>query len=417
MKDDLITVLDLGSTKAACIAAQKDGDGFRVVAVSNVECKGVRRGVVADLEHTANSIDMAVRKVQQAVGQDISSLVVGVGGTHIEGVNTQGIVPIYPKSREISRDDVLQVMNHSRQVVVPADREQIQALPREFRVDGQRGVARPVGMNGSRLEVTTYLVTGQTTHIQNLEKAVAMAGKRVDMMVLQSLASGLGVLSAEEIELGVAVVDIGGGTTDIAVFSNGSVVHTACLPIGGQLVTSDLSKLLKTSPDEAERLKIANAIALAGLVGKEESVDVLQLGQTHSRPMQRRVLCEIVESRMKELAIMVRQQIEKSGMFGMLPAGVVLTGGACQIPGTEKLFEAVLQHLRVRIGAPHMGGELGSAIDRPEMSTGVGLARFALQFADDELATVSANGNWKDKIRTFWSLFSGTRESVGNRRN
>lgn len=407
MSNDLITVLDLGSTKAACICAREEAGGLHVVAVSSVDCKGVRRGVVADLEHTSNAIDMAIRKVQQAVGQDIPSVVVGIGGAHIEGTNAQGFVPIYPRSREITRDDVLQVINHSRQIVIPPDREQIQALPREFRVDSQRGIARPIGMNGSKLEVTTYLVTGQVTHIQNLEKAIAMAGKRVEMMVLQSLASGLGVLSPQELELGAVVVDIGGGTTDVAVFNGGSIVHTACLPIGGQLVTSDLSKLLKTSLDEAERLKIESAVAIAGMVDAEDTVDVLQLGQTHARPMQRRVLCEIVESRMKELAVMVRQQIEKSGMYGVLPAGIILTGGGSKLPGAEKLFEAVLQHLRVRSGAPKLGGELASAIDRPEMSTGIGLARFALECGDDELATATSNGNWKEKIRTFWTLLSG----------
>jgi len=404
MSNDLITVLDLGSTKAACIAATQDSDGLQILAVSNVECKGVRKGVVADLEHTANSIDMAVRKVQQAVGQDIASLVVGIGGSHIEGMNTQGLFPIFPRAREITRDDVLQVMNHSRQVQVSADREQIQALPREFIVDGERNSARPVGMHGSRLEVTTYLVTGQTQHIQNLEKAVAMAGKRVDMIVLQSLASGLAVLSPAEIEMGCAVVDIGGGTTDVAVFSGGSIVHTACLPIGGQMITSDLSKLLKTSPEEAERLKQEDAIAIAGLVSQDETVGVLQLGQTHSRPMQRRVLCEIVESRTKELATMVRQELELSGYYSALPAGVVITGGGSKMPGTEKLFEAVLQNLRVRLGAPRVGGELAEVLDRPEMSTGVGLARFTLECAEDEFATVSGTGNWKERIRTIWSL-------------
>ena len=406
MRKDLITCVDLGSTKVACICAAEDSAGFHVVALSVVDCKGLRRGVVADLEHTANSIDMAVRKVQQAVGQDIPSLVVSVGGSHIEGINTQGYVPVFPRGREITRDDVLQVINHSRQITIPTDREQIQALPKDFRVDGQRGIANPVGMNGTKLEVTTYMITGLTAQIQNLEKAVAMAGKRVEMMVLQSLASGVGVLTPQELELGCVMVDIGGGTTDMAIFNSGSVVHTACLPIGGQLVTSDISKLLKTSPEEAERLKTEHAAALAGLVEKEESVEVLQLGQTHTRPMQRKVLCEIVESRMKELAIMVRQQVEKSGSFGMLPGGVIVTGGGSKLYGTDKLFEAVMQHMHVRCGAPTVGGELASAIDRPEMATAVGLARFALECCDDELATAIHSDNWKEKIRTFWSLLS-----------
>jgi cell division protein FtsA len=404
MSNDLITVLDLGSTKAVCMAATQDHAGLQILAVSNVECKGVRKGVVADIEHTANAIDMAVRKVQQSLGQDIPSLVVGIGGAHIEGVNSQGFVPLFPKSRVISRDDVLQVMNHSRQVLVPADREQVQALPREFKVDGRRGVSRPVGMTGSKLEVTTYLVTGQTRDIQSLEKAVAMAGKRVEMIALQSLASGLAVLSPQDMEQGAVVVDVGGGTTDIAVFSGGSIVHTACLPIGGQLITSDLSKLLKTSPEEAERLKIEDAVAVAGLVGPDETVGVLQLGQTHSRPMQRRVLCEIVESRTKELAGMVKAQIEKSGLYAALPGGLVLTGGGSKMTAADKVFEAVFQNFKVRTGAPHLGGELADVVDRPEMSTSVGLARFTLECADDEFSTATGTGNWKERIRTFWSL-------------
>jgi len=234
-----------------------------------------------------------------------------------------------------------------------------------------------------------------------------MAGKRVELMVLQPLASGLGVLTAEDLDMGCAVVDIGGGTTDVAVFSGGGLIHTACLPLGGQLVTSDLSKLLKTSPEEAERLKLHDGAAIAKMIDENETVEVLQLGQTHSRPMQRRVLCEIIESRMREIATMVRQQIEKSGMYGMLPGGVVLTGGGSQLYGTDKLFEKVLQHMRVRLGAPQMGGELSSALDRPEMATAIGLARFALECSDDELGIAGGAGNWKEKIRTFWSLLSG----------
>ncbi len=404
MSNDLIAVLDLGSTKAACIAATQDSAGLQILAVSNVECKGVRKGVVADVEHTANSIDMAVRRIEQSLGQDIPSLVVGIGGGHIEGINTQGFVPIIPRDREISRDDVLQVMNHSRQVLASSEREQIQALPKEFKVDGKANVARPVGMTGSKLEVTTYLVTGDTSHVQSLEKAVAMAGKRVDMIVLQSLASGLAVLTSAEMEAGGAVVDIGGGTTDIAVFIGGCIVHTACLPVGGQMITSDLSKLLKTSPEEAERLKVEDAVAIAGLVSQEETVGVLQLGQTHSRPMQRRVLCEIVESRTKELAVMVRKELDAAGLFSAGPASVVITGGASRMVGTDKLFEAVLQGLKVRLGDARLGGELADVVDRPEMATGVGLARFTLECADDEFATVAGTGNWKERIRTFWSL-------------
>jgi cell division protein FtsA len=399
----LVSVLDLGSTKAVCLAAESDGGGgLEIRGFATAECEGLRRGIVSDLEETASAIDNVVKRVQQMAGEEIHTLVVSISGTHVEGINAQGFVPIYPRSRVIQREDVLQVINHSRQLMISPDREQIQALPREFRIDGQRGIRRPMGMNGSKLEVVTYIVTGQTTHIQNIERAISMAGKRVEQMVIQPLASGLGVLSEEEMDLGTAVVDIGGGTTDIGVFTGGSIAFSATVPVAGLLVTSDLSKLLKTTPEEAERLKLESGNAVPKLVPDEESVSVMQLGHTQYRPLQRRVLVEIIESRMRELAMMVKQQIEKSGMMGMLPGGIVLTGGGSLLPGTEKLFGDILKNSRVRLAEPHIEGPHSPILNQAGMATVVGLARFGIQFADDELAPAES-GNWKDRIRTFWT--------------
>jgi cell division protein FtsA len=399
----LVSVLDLGSTKAVCLAAESDGSGgIEVRGIATAECKGLRRGIVSDLDETSAAIDNVVKRVQQMAGEEISSLVVSISGTHVEGINAQGFVPIYPRSRVIQREDVLQVINHSRQLMISPDREQIQALPREFRIDGQRGIHRPIGMNGSKLEVVTYIVTGQSTHIQNIEKAISMAGKRVEQMVIQPLASGLGVLSEEEMDLGTAVVDIGGGTTDIGVFTGGSIAFSATVPVAGLLVTSDLSKLLKTTPEEAERLKIEFGNAVPKLVGDDESVTVMQLGHTQLRPLQRRVLVEIIESRMRELAMMVKQQIERSGMMGMLPGGIVLTGGGSMLPGSEKLFSEILKNSRVRVAAPQLEGVHTESLNQAGMATVAGLAKFAIQFADDELAPAES-GNWKDRIRTFWT--------------
>jgi cell division protein FtsA len=385
------------------LAAEPDGaGGLEIRGFATCDCRGLRRGIVNDLEETAAAIDNVIRRVQQMAGEDIQSLVVGISGTHVEGINAQGFVPIYPRSRVIQREDVLQVINHSRQLMISPDREQIQALPREFRIDGQRGIRHPIGMNGSKLEVVTYIVTGQTTHIQNIEKAVGMAGKRVEQMVLQPLASGISVLTEEEMDLGTAVVDIGGGTTDVAVFTGGSIAYSATVPVAGLLVTSDLSKLLKTTPEEAERLKLESGNAYPKLVAETDSVSVMQLGQTQYRPLQRRVLVEIIESRTRELAMMVKQQIEKSGMMGMLPGGIVLTGGGSLLPGTERLFGEILKHVHVRSGEPHVEGPHSPTMNQAGMATVAGLARFAIQFADDELAPAES-GNWKDRIRTFWS--------------
>jgi cell division protein FtsA len=407
MNKNLITVLDLGSTKTTCLAAAPDDNyGITVAGLAVSESRGIRRGLISDIDEAAKSIDNAIRRVQQEIGYEVGGVVVGVSGAHVEGMNAQGFVPIYPRSRVISREDVLQVINHSRQIVIPPDREMIQALPREFRVDGQRGVMKPIGMNGSKLECVTYIVTGQATHLQNIEKAVNMTGHRVDQMVLQPLTSGLGALTQEQIELGCAVVDIGGGVTEIAVFSGGSVAFSASIPIGGALVTSDITKLLKTGPEEAERLKTKYGVALARNIAEKESVEVQQLGQTSARPLQRKVLCEIVESRMRELALMVKQQIEKSGMYGVLPGGVVITGGGAMLEDTQKLFEDVLKHLRVEIVEPKVNGAAHGMTDRPGMAAALGMARFAIQCFGDELGPATGAG-WKERVRTFWSLLSG----------
>jgi len=402
----IVQALDLGSTKVVCIVAEQDSKGrVAVKALASVPCKGLQRGAVTDLEETAQSIRGATEEAQRQLGSNIDDFTVGVGGTHLECTNAQGFLPIYPGNRTISREDVLQVLNHSRQFVLPPDREQIQAIPREFRIDGQRGITRPVGMSGSKLEVVTHVVTGQVTHIQNLERAVQMAGKKVQQLVSLPLASGLGVLSEEAMELGSVVIDIGGGTTDIGVFSGGSIGYSGSIPVGGSLVTSDVNKLLKTSPDEAERLKVQFGSAIASHAPEDHSVDVMQLGQTHARPMQRRVLCEIIESRMKELAMLVRQQIELSSQYGMLPGGVFLTGGGSKLEGTPELFESVLQHLRVRNTVPETAGALAPRASDPIFATAVGLVRYALQPEDEEIAPATSSEGWKDKIKTLKARF------------
>ncbi|MGV3616722.1 MAG: cell division protein FtsA [Fimbriimonas sp.] len=404
MKNDLLTVLDLGATKVTCLAATADGsDGMKIEALATTPCKGIRRGVIADMDETATAIDAVVRRVQADLSTDIQGVIVGVSGTHIEGVNAQGFKPIVPRSRLITHQDVLEVINHSRALVLPPDREQIQALPREFRVDGQRDVRKPIGMNGSKLEVVTYIVTGQTTAIQNLEKAINRSGKKVEQMVLKPLASGIGVLTPEELELGTIVVDIGGGTTDLAIFVSGSLAYTASLPIGASHVTGDISKLLKTSPEEAENLKLTYGNAVGRLVSDKESVDVQQIGQPVARPLQRRVLCEIIESRMRELAVMVRQHVEKSGLMGTLPGGMVLTGGGAQLAGTDKLFDEVLKHMRVRVAEPDLDSRFPS---QPGLGTAVGLARYGLQCQDD-ITPASGAGGWKERVRGLFSLLGG----------
>lgn len=402
-----VTVLDLGSTKAVGLVAElSENGGLRVLAVHSTPCSGIKKGVVSDLDEAARAAGEAIRQVQTAAGVEMSPVIVGAGGAHMEGMNAQGFVPIVPQARSITRDDVLQVVNHSRQLMMPPDREQVQALPREFKVNGQRGISKPVGMSGGKLEVVTYVVTGNTPHLQNLERAVNMAGRKVDSIVLQALASGIGVLGGQEMELGCAVIDIGGDTTDVAVFAGGSIAYHASIPIGGRHVTTDLSTLLKCSPEESERLKLRYGAAVSEHVPEGDQIDVLQIGSSDPRPMQRKVFCEIAESRMRELATMVRQHIEKSGYFAMLPGGVMITGGGSYLSGVDKLFESTFQHLRVRCGAPKAEGPHKHSVTKPEMATVCGLARFALDEGEDELSAGNGEVGWREKIKTMWSMFS-----------
>jgi cell division protein FtsA len=403
MKNDLVTVLDLGSNKVACLSATADGpDGMRIQAMAVTPCKGVRRGVVADLNECMDAVDAVVRRVEQDLEREIHSVIVGISGSHIDGINGQGFKPIVPHGRMITHQDVLEVLNHSRALVLPHDREQIQAVPREFRVDGQRDVRKPVGMVGGKLEVVTYIVTGQTNEVEDLERAVARAGRHIDQMVLKPLASGIGVLTQEELENGAAVIDVGGGTTDIAIFSGGSILFSVTLPIGAQSVTSDLSKLLRTSTDEAERLKIESGSALARLVSDRDSVEVTQLGQPIPRPMQRRVLCEIIESRMREIAILARQQIEKSGVPSAASGTIVVTGGGAQLMGVDKLFADAFNLPVVRVSEPELGGRFPA---QPGLATAVGLARFSLHCQDD-IAPADPANNWKERFRGMLGILS-----------
>ena len=395
MKVPQVAVLDLGTSRVVCALVAPDGDGgLKVLARADVPCKGLRRGIPTDLEETAKSIDTAVREVQKATGIEIDGLVLSVSGAHLEGVNGQGYKPIVPRGRHITYQDVMEVVTHSRSLVLPPDREQVQAIPREFKVDGLRDVKRPIGMAGGTLEAVTYIVTGSVAAVGNAEKAVNMTGWRVEQMVLGPLAAGLGVLSQEEIDAGAAVVDLGAGTTDVGVFTGGSLTSAVCLPVGSALVTSDVSKLLKTSPEEAERLKLDVAIALSRGVSERETVQVTQLGSMEARPLQRKVLCEIVESRLRETAVMVSQHIEKAGLAGVLPGGVVLTGGGARLRDVDKLFEEELRDTKVRIAQEP---ETGSAV-------ALGLARFVLH-CHDELAPASGPQGWKDRVRTLYSVF------------
>ncbi|MEZ0325035.1 MAG: cell division protein FtsA [Fimbriimonas sp.] len=404
MNEELVAVLDLGSTKAVCLAASADEKGeVKVESVATTPCSAMKKGVLVDPEEAARAIDLVVGRVEKDTGQTVHSMYVGFGGTQFECMNGQGLKIVIPKGRQVTNQDVLEVINHSQSLVLGADKEQMQVIPREFRVDGERNIQKPIGMPASKLEVFTCIVAGNVSAIQTYDRAVKNAGKKIEQLVLSPLASGIGVLTTEEMELGSLVIDIGGGTTSVSIFANGSLAYSAVIPAGSNYVTSDISQLLKTSQDEAERLKTTYGSAYADLIPDTERVDVRKDGQTTVRPMQRKVLCEIIESRMREIGKLVMHHVEKSGYYASLPGGVVLTGGGAQLANTDKLFQDQLKHLRVRVAEPDFGKKLGKQVG---MATAAGLARYALQCRED-LSPSSDGPMWRTKVRSLFSMISG----------
>lgn len=405
MSSNHVAVLDIGTTKVAAMSAELDPSGALKVLGHAIEpCEGVRKGVIVDLGLVAASAGKALQNVEQQTGQGVSSLVMAISGRQAEPLIGQGLVPIYPSTRNITRDDVLQVINHSRQVTLGADRELVQAIPSEFRVDGKPSKSSPLGAAGGKLEVRTFLVSGDLSQIEMMERLAEGGSRSIDQFVYEPLASGLGVLTPHQLEAGSAVVDIGGDTTAIGVFRGGTILHAAIIPVGGKHVTSDVSKLLKTSIDEAETHKIASGAAMASMVSEAETINVLQMGQVERRPMQRRVFCEIVEARMREIVKLVREALERGGCLGELGGGIAVTGGGSLMKGVPELLESALVGVKVKAATPHLRGPQSGAASRAEMATCAGLARFALESCSDELSPASKDGRWSDKIRTLLSL-------------
>ncbi len=406
MSGDWTCVLDLGSSKIVALVAEPAEDGgVSIVALESAPCKGLKRGAIVDLEETARTIDALARKLSAKLGRELTDFVVSAAGPHVEGTNAQGFKEIIPRNRSITHQDVMEVIQHSRSILLAPDREQIQAIPREFRIDNQRNILRPVGMTGGKLEVVTYLVSNQTAQVQNVQRALNLTGKNLEQLVLGPLASGIAVLTPEELEIGTAVLDFGAGKTDMAIFSQGSLAYSCSIPIGSALITSDISKLLKTAPEEAERLKLESGCALAGSVSEQEIVEVRQLGQPMARPMQKRVLAEIIESRVREMTGMVKGQLEKSGFQGLLPGGFVLTGGGAKLDKCDVLLRSVVGAYPVRKGAPEIGGD----VDPFGYGVAVGMAQFVIQISE-ELEPIDGAQTWQDRVKSLWSLLKGKAE-------
>ncbi|HLJ57848.1 MAG TPA: cell division protein FtsA [Chthonomonadaceae bacterium] len=375
-KSEIVTGLDIGTTKVCALIAEvsESGEPTLIGAGSSVS-RGLRRGVVVDIESTTRAIEEAVTKAATQANREVDSVYVGVTGDHIASLNSSGIVPITRPDREITREDVERVNEQARVIVLPPDRQILHAIPRAYSVDGQGGVRQPVGMSGTRLEVQTHIVHGAVTFLQNVEKCVVKAGLEVADAVLEPIASGEAVLLPTERELGVCLVDIGGGTSDIAVFYGGEIYYSAVVPVGGNHITNDIAEGLKVGQPEAERLKVQHGSALTDMVQEDEVISVHQVGRDEARKLRRRAMAQIIEPRMQELFELVRHELSEGDCLNRIPFGLVISGGGSQLRNVVEVAQQVMG-LPCRIGRPSGIAGLSDALTHPMYATAVGLVLY-----------------------------------------
>ncbi|MEM7377552.1 MAG: cell division protein FtsA [Pseudomonadota bacterium] len=377
----MIVGLDIGTTKIVAIVGELGPGGeLELVGVGSHPSRGLKKGVVINLESTVHSIKRAVEEAELMAGCQVHSVLAGIAGSHIRGMNSHGIVAI--KEREVSEADVERVLDAAKAVAIPADQRVLHVIPQEYLIDDQDGIKDPVGMAGVRLEAKVHLVTGATSAAQNIVKAVRRCGLEVDDLVLEQLASSHAVLTDDERELGVCLVDIGGGTTDIAVFTEGAIRFTANIPIAGDQVTNDIAVALRTPTQHAEKIKTDYACALSQLTHSEEIIEVPGVGKREARQLSRHTLAEVVEPRYEELLSLVQAELRRSGFEELCAAGIVLTGGSSAMEGVVELAEDIFQ-TQVRIGVPQDVVGLVDVVRNPAHSTGVGLLRYGAKALSD----------------------------------
>ncbi len=368
--------LDIGTTKIACVVAElTDNGGVHVVGLGESPSRGMRKGVVVNLDATLEAVKSCIEQAELMAGVDVDYAVVGIAGAHIRSFNSRGVVAVSGKDRTVGKEDLKRVLDAARAVSIPQDREILHVLPQEFVLDDQGGITSPAGMNGSRLEANVHIVTAASTSVQNLVTCVNRSGIEVRETVLELLASSEAVLSADEKELGVALIDIGGGTTDLAIFERGSIWHTAVLPVGGEHFSNDLAVGLRTPVPEAERLKLKYGCALAALVEENEPIEVPSVGGRKPRLLSRQVMAEILQPRAEEVFTLIQEEIARAGFERVLNAGVVLTGGASLLPGMLEVAEQVFE-LPVRHGLPRGVEGLVEPASDPAHTTVLGLALY-----------------------------------------
>ncbi len=401
---NLVVGLDIGTSKIVCIVAEINDEGvLDIIGMGTSPSRGLRRGVVVNIEATVNAIQRALEEAELMADCKIREVYTGIAGSHIKSFNSHGMFAI--KDKEISQMDVDRVVETARAVNIPTDQQILHTIPQEFIVDGQEDVRDPLGMSAVRLEVKVHIVTGAVSAAQNIIKCVRRCGLEVADLVLQPLASAMAVLTEDERELGVCLVDIGGGTTDIAVFTNGAIRHTAVIPVAGDQVNNDIAVALRTPPKEAEDIKVRYGCALRQLADARDMIEVPGIGDRPPRTLSRQTLAEFIEPRMEELYSLVQAELRRSGFEELLSSGIVITGGSAGMQGMVELGEEVF-HMPVRMGWPRYEGGLAEVMHNPRYATCMGLLMAGLESRGRDAPKLTGN-SFKDILERMKSWFKG----------
>ena len=403
----LLVGLDIGTSKVVTIVGEISPENvLEVIGIGSNPSRGLKRGVVVNIESTVQSIQRAIEEAELMAGCEIHTVYSGIAGSHVRSLNSHGIVAI--RDKEVSASDVDRVIDAARAVAIPADQKVLHVLPQEFLIDSQEGIREPIGMSGVRLEAKVHLVTGAVSAAQNIVKCIQRCGLDVEDVVLEQLASSHAVLTEDEKELGICLVDMGGGTTDIAVFCGGAIQHTAVIPIAGDQVTNDIAVSLRTPTQYAEEIKIKYACALSQLANVDETIEVPSVGDRPPRRLARQTLAEVVEPRYEELFSLVRDELRRSGFEELIAAGIVLTGGCAKMEGAIELAEEIF-HVPVRLGIPQYVGGLSDVVRNPIHATGVGLLLYGKETvqarADRSVANVGMPGVFQRMKNWFQGNF------------
>jgi cell division protein FtsA len=403
---NLLVGLDIGTSKVVAIVGEVQADGtLQVIGIGSHPSRGLKKGVVVNIESTVQSIQRAVEEAELMAGCEIHSVYAGIAGSHVRSLNSHGIVAI--KDKEVVQGDVERVIDAAKAVAIPADQKILHVLPQEYIIDSQEGIRDPIGMSGVRLEAKVHIVTGADSAAQNIVKCVQRCGLAVDDVVLEQLASSFAVLTEDEKDLGVCLVDIGGGTTDIAVFGGGAIRHTAVIPIAGDQVTNDIAVSMRTPTQYAEDIKLKYACALSQLANPDETIEVPSVGDRPPRRLARQTLAEIVEPRYEELFALIRDELRRSGLEETVATGIVLTGGTAKMEGAIELAEEVF-HMPVRLGIPQYVTGLTEVVGNPIHATGVGLLLYAKSTMDLQRGdTPLLAGGMKNLFERMKNWFQG----------